>query len=411
MNPTPDFSSYSLREITDFPLATEQTKKYFYPLHCQLTGLQVGSISTINVAGHSPYLGQWKDTQARHPIFSLPHGALVKLAKTSYLRFCAFSDAEVASEELVSKQEQLLQICAVALLHQLTTVGQEVTWLPSFPAVSENWNSLIGLSYWKLYLESERFRFPSVRINRHERELDLRDYLQVCWDRKKEYERVVNDKAEEEKLKFAERMAVAVRNDAAGKRPLSPKLLWRWFQQNMPERYEVDVDNWMKSIFFATEKSIHDWRIADVELFEEMAVAECPTGTATSHAFFEVVRSKHRLLTEYYTGYSVLDDLDFSEHATARDQSAIESHAAATPEPVRTDYANTALYLKAKASWYLASQASSKHRSAALAEQKTLSVKPTFMPKLPWIEEAPEVDALDEIMAFGSTNERNRNED
>jgi hypothetical protein len=112
------------------------------------------------------------------------------------------------------------------------------------------------------------------------------------------------------------------------------------------------------------------------------------------------------LLTEYYTGYSVLDDIDFSSHATAKDQLSIGAVEEPQPEPRREAYPSTALYLKAKASWYLASQASSKHRSAALQEQQTLSVKPTFIPKLPWIDETPEEDSFDYLDSFNNRNTR-----
>lgn len=392
-------SNMGLKQISEFPLATERTKKYQFPLYCDLTGIHIGSIATINVAGHSPYLGQWKNTQARHPVFSIPIGARLKLARESYLRFCALDPSEIASLEIVQNQEQLLQVLTVAMLHELTEVKQDCIWLPTFATVTTVWNSLLSLSYWKLYLESQRFKFPAFRVFADSADSDLTGFLQACWERKKEYERNVSAAITEEehrRMAEAERIMLRIRDDIAGKRPMSSKLLWRWFEQNMPPRYKKDIEGWMKDIFFATEKTIHDNTIRDVELFAEMAAAELPLGSSISHAFFEILNSKKSLLTTYYRAYEMLDDDDFDasdEEATLEEATTPE-----LPEPRKQDFTNLALYLKAKANWQLSRSDRTKHRKAAMAKQQEATVKPTFIPELPWMQDEDDSDATEQFL-------------
>lgn len=391
----------NLRQISSLPLATEATKKYQFPLHCQRTGIYIGSISTINVAGHSPFLGQWRDSQAFHPVFSLPAGAKLKLARESYLRFCALSADEIANTELVAKQEELMQVLLVAILHDMADVKQDSKWMPTFATTVANWKSLISLSYWRLYLESTRFKFPSFRVFPATADGDLRGFLEACWERKKDYERGITaaiDREAAAQAAEAERIMVRIRDDIAGKRPMAPKLLWRWFEQNMPKRYTKDINGWMSDIFFANEKQLHQLEVTvkDIETFAEMAAAELPTGSSISHAFFEVVNSKHQLLANYYQGYAILDS-DWEADFVVDQPTTVAGEAVAVepqPEPQRHEFDSTAKYLIAKSKWHLANAERTTHRRAALEKQQQLTVKPSFIPELPWQEEADDADDL-----------------
>ncbi|WP_196301170.1 hypothetical protein, partial [Streptococcus pneumoniae] len=46
-------------------------------LLCRYTGIRVATINAIKVAGHAPYISQWKDTQTLHPLMSLSLQALL----------------------------------------------------------------------------------------------------------------------------------------------------------------------------------------------------------------------------------------------------------------------------------------------------------------------------------------------
>lgn len=398
----------ALNEIQELPLATEQTKRYMVPLVCSRTGITMGSLATIAVAGHMPLLGQWKDTQILHPFFSLTPVALLQFARNSWLRFCALKPEEATDELVVAKQEQQLRVVALCMLHNLTEVRQDVPWMPEFKDVVANWTGLMRICYWKAYLDSERFRFPQIRISKLERDVDLRSFIQLCFQRKKDYETNVNDRIEEEKLKLAEK-AMKDGFDAIAKgKPRSIKLLWRWFVANMPARYKKDLEGWMWELFSATEHDILDFTVRDIELFEEIFLSEVPSGSSISHAFLDVLRGKHALISQHFETYEIMIPNSIAE------QVASGEIAAAGPRPVLSDYPSKVAWMVACAKWDLA-QGSRKHRDAAVQRQKTETVVPSFRPKLvigaqpediPETEEDEELPEIDSGVIDEHTGER-----
>lgn len=386
-------TNLAIEEIQELPLATQQTKKYMIPLVCSRTGITVGSFSTITVAGHAPLLGQWKDTQVLHPLFSLNQVALLQFARNTWLRFCALSPEETQDATVVSEQEKLLRVSALAMLHNLSDVQQDVPWLPSWVDVSNNWQSLIALSYWKAYLDSTRFRFPTFRLSKLVPSLELNSYLKICWAKKKEYETVVNaniaDAKEKLKAEMAEKAMVAIRDEIAGKKPLSIKILWRWLEQQMPRRYDRDMQGWMWDLFSATEKDISDFTVRDVELWEEIFLSEVPLGSTISHAVLEVIRGKHKLLTNHYQTYEII----IPESITAGVASG-EIQASA-PEPKLADYPSKTKWLIAVAKWKLAQPDATKHQRAAAEQHRRISVSPSFVPVLKFGADADDIPELE----------------
>lgn len=384
----------ALQEIQELPLATEQTKRYMLPLVCKHTGITVGSLATIAVAGHVPLLGQWKDTQILHPFFSLGPVALLQFARNSWLRFCALRPEETADELVVSKQEQQLRVITLCMLHNLTEVRQDIPWMPEFKDVVANWTGLMSICYWKAYLDSERFKFPQLRISKLERDVDLRSFLQLCFKCKKDYETNVNEKIEEEKLRIAEKAMKGIVDEVAGKKPLSIKLLWRWFQANMPARYKKDLEGWMWELFSATEKDILDFTVRDIELFEEIFLTEVPTGSTVSHAFLDVLRGKHALISQHFETYEIMIPNSIAE------QVASGEIAATGPRPILSDYPSKVAWMVACAKWDLAQKDGRKHRDAAVQRQRTETVTPSFRPKLvigAQPEDIPEEEEDDEL--------------
>jgi len=366
----------ALEEIAAIPTAAENKKFFRLALTCQHTGLSCGSLTLPTVAGYLPLLGQWKQQQVLHPLFSLAPIPLLQFAKNTWIRFCGFSPDEAADESLTHKQEQVLQVTALALMHQLTEVRQDVVWLPSFIEVQNNWQSLISLSYWKAYLDSQRFKFPTLRISKLENSVNIHAFLQTCWDAKKQYETAVSERIEEEKVLIAERALVGIRDELAGKRPVSQKLLWRWFLANLPKRYAPDTEGWMKTLYFA--KSILDtnFTMADLDLFEEIVVSECPTGSSVSHAFLDVLRSKRTTMEQHFEAFEILVPTDL--------QAAADSGEIDEAEPKLKDFAKKVHWMIAHAKWKLThgSDASGKHRDAAMDKQQQTTVKASFIPKL-----------------------------
>ena len=394
----------ALQEIQELPLATEQTKRYMVPLVCSRTGITMGSLATIAVAGHMPLLGQWKNTQILHPFFSMGPVALLQFARNSWLRFCALKPEEATDDSIVAKQEQHLRVITLCMLHNLTEVRQDIPWLPEFKDVVANWTALMSICYWKAYLDSERFKFPQIRISKLERDVDLRSFLQLCFKCKKDYETNVNEKIEEEKLRIAEKAMKGIVDEVAGKKPRSIKLLWRWFEANMPVRYKKDLEGWMWDLFSATEHDILDFTVRDIELFEEIFLTEVPTGSTVSHAFLDVLRGKHALISQHFETYEIMIPNSIAE------QVASGEIAATGPRPVLADYPSKVSWMVACAKWNLAQKDSRKHRDAAAQRQRTETVVPSFRPKLvigAQPEDIPEEEEDDEIPAIdsGATDE------
>lgn len=376
-------------ELQQLPLAKDQQRVYNIPLVCSRSGITVGSFTTINIAGHMPLLGQWKDTQVLHPLFSLESVALLQFARNTYLRFCALTEEETVDSAVTLKQEQTLRVCALGMLHNLTTVRQDVPWMPDWKDVADNWTSLMTICYWRAYLDSDRFKFPPVRISKLEKGIDLRSYLQLCWDKKKEYEAGVATRQEEAQARIAERAMVNIRDAMVGMKPLSIKILWRWFELNISDRYAKDVATWMWELFTATDKTIREFTVRDIELFEEIFLSECPTGSSISHAFLEVLRGKHKLLTDHFKTYEILvpqvlqDELDSGELL------------ASGPEPKLQDYASRTLWFIAKSKWQLMQPKMQKHREAEAQRQRETTVTPSFVPRLSYLDRV--IEENDEV--------------
>jgi hypothetical protein len=378
----------ALAEIQELPLATQQNKKYMLPMVCKRSGVTVGAISLITVAGTQPLLGQWKDTQVLHPFFSMGTVALLQFARNSWVRFCALTAEETADTEVVVAQELQLRICTLAMLHNLTEFKQERPWLPDWNDVVSNWQGLMSICYWRAYLDSHRFKFPSLRISRTEPTIDLRSFLKLCFDSKKRYESNLSDLIEEEKSKIAEAAMKRIQDAVGGKHPVSTKILWRWFVSQMPARYKKDLDGWMWELFTASEKDILEFTIRDIELFEEIVVTEVETGSTVSHAFLEVVRSKHKLLSNHFQAYEIIVPDMIAEQVASGEIVVSE-------EPKLADFPSRVKWFIAHSKWKLAQPSAQKHQAAEKARQATESVAASFIPRFRTEDDIPEIDADD----------------
>ena len=368
----------SLEEVAALPTVMQEQKTYKLPLTCQYTGVNCGMLILPTVAGYMPLLGQWKQQQVLHPLFSLEQTPLLQFSKNTWLRFCGFSQEEAADAVLTQKQEQMLQIACLALLHKLTDVKQEVPWLPDFVEVQNNCQSLIHLTYWKAYLDSKRFSFPTIRVSKQNNAIDLKAFLQTCWDTKKSYETSIAGMADEQQLDLAEAALLAIRNELAGKRPTSERLLWKWFVANLPSRYSKDAapDGWMHELFTAKGSNIFDFTKADINLFEEIFLSECPTGTSVSHAFLSVLASKKKLLENHFEAFEIIVPQDL--------QIAADSGEIPLGEPLLADFPKKVFWMIAHAKWKLTHGsvvgAARIHREAAAAQQNVVTVHASHIP-------------------------------
>lgn len=372
------------KELDKLPTALAAQKTYQIPLQCKRSGLVVGSLNVLAVAGHMPVVAQWKDSMVLHPLFSLQPVALLKFSRNTWFRYCNFTVEEGENEQLTSKQEQTLQVAALAMLHNLADVRQDIPWLPSWPDVSSQWASLMAISYWKCYLDSARFNFPAIHLSRMESDFSLRDYVQACWKVKKQYETTVNEKIELEKLKAAEFAAIALRDELAGARPTSIRQLWRWFVANMPKRYAKDLEGWMSEIFFSKGEQIRQFTIKDIDTFEEYFLSECPIGSSISHAFTEVIASKRTYLQQHFEAFEIIVPQAIIAAKASGEISAIE--------PQLANYPTRVAYIIAHAKWRLAHTNLKQRLEEAASKQELMTVTPSHKVTLVIREDEPELD-------------------
>lgn len=390
------------KSLAETPTALAAQKSYTMPLVCNRSGIVVGQLSVMTVAGHMPVIGQWRDSMVLHPFFSLAPVALLKFSRNTWFRFCNFTPEESEDLQLSIKQEQTLQVAALAMLHNLTDVRQDIAWLPAWNEVAAHWSSLMALSYWKAYLDSQRFRFPSVHISRMESEFSIKDYLQVCWQVKKSYETTVNEKIEKEKLIAAEKAMIALRDELAGARPTSIRQLWRWFVANMPQRYKKDLETWMPEIFFAKGEEIRKFTIKDIDTFEEYFLSECPTGSSISHAFSEIIASKRDYLQQHFDAFEIVVPQAIMAAKASGEISSVE--------PVASDFPSRVLFMVAHAKWRLAHTNLRKHMEAATKRQELLTVTPSHKVTLVIREDEVIDDDEDEDIELDARDAANRDD-
>lgn len=262
-----------------------------YTLTCAYTGIPIAAFSLIMQAGKLPYLAQWKDSLAIHPLFSLNQRALLSWTRRNWNS--KFKEAALEHASPIERQQ--FQIAFVAILHSLGSVQIQSPCLPQFETVSANMQRLLELAYWQNYLESKRFRFPTLRISRANSNTSLgnvSDYLSVCESVKKDWESSKDALAEEAQVEAARRAEKSVR--ASHVRAVSKRALWNWFLScllasnkkrfTLPEWEEWKTD--AGKLFFASEHAQTLYKTDDVDDIVEVALGECPQGNIISHAFF-----------------------------------------------------------------------------------------------------------------------------
>lgn len=328
--------------------------KLTYHLCCKFTGLQIGELSYITVAGHMPYLSHWDNMVCLHPIFSLDRNRLLAFARSEWNRLAKASE----DGETTEAENHLLQVCFLVVLHSLESIHQECPALPPLHIVQNNMPRLFALSYWHYYLNSKRFTFPEFKINKlnaTDRFENIHHYLSACFAVKEDYEAGISEVIEAEKVAAADRALKALRNSWIV--PVGRKQLWRWVRAHLPERFSADAQGWMSTLFLGNERTILDFDKDEVQLLEEIVLSECPPGTG----ILKAVRDRIDEIMQVHIDNKEAFTVDFEEYETGpvNTQDLVEQSEAefkrVAPKP--EDFATKALYIKANALFYLQTRA------------------------------------------------------
>lgn len=324
-----------------------------YNIHCQYSGVYIGKLDYMVVAGHMPYLSHWDKMAAMHPIFSFPTSKLLAFSRSEWNRLAGAVEDEQATEQ----ETTLLRVCFLAVLHSLDSVKQESPSLPPMHIVQTQMQRLFKLAFWYHYLDSKRFNFPRLKINKANQNTaftNISDYIDLCFDIRQDYEEGVNDLVETEKIAAAERALLALRNSWIT--PASNKALWRWISANLPDKYEADKQGWMPTIFCGTDSKILSFEKEDIILLEEIITSEMPIGTPILSA----VRTRLDFIIKTYTDHKEAFTVDFDDFDL--DESMVQARSvsiapASMEAPKASDFPTKIAYIKANALYYLQQRA------------------------------------------------------
>lgn len=345
----------TIARIAFLPTTTSHT------LYCQYTGTPIASIALIHQAGRAPYLKEWQQSIVVHPLFSLSTPAILSWTRKNWNR--VFRDA---SDHATDIEKLQFQIAFVAVLHTLDAIKQEVPILPSFSVVQRNMQSLLEIAYWKFYLDSKRFRFPTLRINKLNANTALEDigaYFAVCnsvradWESKRE-----NLAAEETKIETARRVERLVRGSHV--RAVSKKALWNWFIASImaKNKKKFELDEWKEwledssKLWFASESARLQFSADDLQSIEDVFIQECELGTTISHTFQKELNAIRKAISDHVSMWDIdWDETDKVNRTDVEGNIIVPARPADPgPEPHIGSYRARFDYLKALAAWKMA---------------------------------------------------------
>lgn len=324
-----------------------------HTIRCQYSGVVLGKLEAYAVAGVLPYLTEWSKTLAIHPMFSMQHGKLLQFTRDEWARLAQ----RATDDEISDTESELLRVSFLALLHSLGSIRQEVPGLPALGVVVANIESLFQLASWKFFLESQRFKFPEYKVSKINGNADfkyVKDYLDVCFDVRRDYAKKVRDAIEEEKVRSTEKAIVALHGTWI--KPAGKKMLWQWVRAHLPEKYQADAEGWLGTLFLGGSSAIIDFDQEDIQLAEEIIISNCPAGTGVLFAVRKRLDAILAAWKEHHTAFEV-DLEDYAEDAGLfiNGQKVKAPHPG--PEPQKQDFKNIALFYVAHAKWTIAAAA------------------------------------------------------
>lgn len=320
-----------------------------HTIRCAYSNLVIGQLTLSAVAGHMPYLSHWKEQIAYHPVFSLSQPKLLAFTRNEWQRLAK----RAADEEITPAESNILCVSFLALLHSMGSIEQLIPALPPLHVVQANVESLFALTGWQHYLDSKRFTFPSYRITKYNNNSsfeNIHDYLNACWERKREYETAVDEVQEKHKLQLAEKALLAIRS--AHIKPVGRKLLWRWVVAHLPAMYHADAQGWMGTLFLGNAAAILAFDLDEIELLQEIIESSCPIGNSIMFAVKERIADIFRIHKEHYDTFTLEDSQEEVVAAIATESPSLVG----SPEPLLSEFPTKASFFIAHAKWTIANK-------------------------------------------------------
>lgn len=281
-------------------------------IHCNKSGLPIGTLEVATTAGALPYLSYWDKCVGYHPVFSMQTVKLLKFTQSEWTRLAQRAeDSEISDDE-----SNILRVSFLAVLHTLDCVRQDEPALPPLHIVTTSIQRLFKLAYWKWRLESQRFAFPTLHLSKPNKNLDfsnLPDYLDLCFEIKAGYETKVREIEEQEKIRVAEEALIALNNTWIT--PTSKRMMWRWIEANLSEKHRKEDAEWMSAIFLGSPLVIQAQLDENLEWMEEIIMGDCPVGTGVMHAVRKRIDEVWQIWKNHNSVFEI-DLEDFADPAT-----------------------------------------------------------------------------------------------
>lgn len=342
-----------------------------YTIYCSRTGVAIATMDLLQQAGKLPYLANWKEQTAYHPLFSLSQNQLLAWTRKNW-NFLFRNTVDRSTHV----QRQQFQIAFVAILHTLGSIKQTVPALPDFDTVAVNMQRLLEMAYWYNYLDSRRFKFPTLVINRTNGNSALHDigvYFDVCDSVRHDWETSKEGKLEDAKLEAARRAEKSVAGSHV--KAVSKKMLWNWFLASMSSNNskKYSLPEWMEwkedaaKLWFASESAQLQFSLDDVDTIEEVFITECTLGLTVSHAFTRELSKIRENISNHLKIFQIdwADTIQQSGNVRRVDSvgnliegsPSIENTPPVRPEdeaPKQEAFFNRVDYIRAKAKWEVA---------------------------------------------------------
>ena len=271
-------------------------------LRCSLSGLPVGTVELQTTAGTIPYLGHWNTLIVHHPVFSLGEYKLFEFTKKEWKRLAK----QAADGEISYAEENILCVSYLAVLHSFGSIRQDQPAMPPLQVVQSTLQQVLALAYWKFYLESKRFKFPTLHIcaqNNNTSFADIKDYLELCFKVREDYETKMTDVLEEEKANAAKKAMEALSREWIT--PVSRKVLWAWVKHYLPAKYDADKVGWMNTLFLGGGNAIVEFEEEDIQMLEEIIVGECPAGTGVMFAVRKRIEDVWKIWKDHHRAFEI----------------------------------------------------------------------------------------------------------
>lgn len=320
------------------------------PIHCKLSGIRIGTLEMLTVAGTLPYLRSWSDVVCHHPVFSMPTAKLLDFTLAEHNRLASVIEDNMATEA----EQQILQVCHLALLHKLDCIVQDRPGLAPLRIVRATLQGVANLAKWKHYLESKRFRFPAYHLSPLNNNLNfsnLPDYLDVCYSVKHDYETKTRDIEEKAKIAAAAAAMQALKNEWVT--PVSKKVLWNWVKAWLPDKYKVDADNWLGALFLGGSQTIRAYDEDEIALAEEIIISSVPMGTGMLSAVRGRLDEIKTIWTDHNKAWEVIE---------SPAQLSVNGIPYVGEEPKEKDFPSRGKFIQAHSRWQLSKKALERHQ-------------------------------------------------